>query len=194
MKNEWDDYANEWEANPQVVQYSKLAFNSLIKVVNIEGLNILDFGCGTGLLSELMLPSANKIVALDSSKEMTLVLKNKNLPKISVIDIILTKELIRNNELLAIKFDLIVASSVCGFLPNYNETLKLLKSMLTKNGILVQWDWLASSEISETGLTINKVESAFNGAELKLSSLTQPFSIDHDNTAMPVLMAVGKNC
>jgi len=193
MENEWNDYAKDWEANPQVVQYSKLAFNNLLKVVDIDGLNILDFGCGTGLLSELLLSRAKKVVALDPSTEMTLVLKNKNLPNIGVIDEILTQNLIQTNTLLSNKFDLIVASSVCGFLPNYKETLKLLKSMLTQNGIFVQWDWLANKDNPEIGLTMNEIESAFKEVKLKLSNLAESFSMDHEGTAMPVLMGVGKN-
>ena len=193
MINEWDDYAKEWEESPQVVQYSKLAFKSLSRIVELDGLHILDFGCGTGLLSEQLSPKAKKIVSLDPSTKMIQVLKNKNLPNVIMIDRILTKDLIESSALFSMKFDLIVASSVCGFLPNYVETLKLIKSMLIQNGVFVQWDWLANKDNSEIGLTMNEIEFGFKEAKLELSSLTEPFSMEHEGMAMPVIMAVGKN-
>lgn len=192
MKSEWDEYATNWDTNPLVVEYSKKAFNSLLEFVNIEDLNILDFGCGTGLLTELMQPKAKRIVALDSSAAMITVLKKKKLPRIDAIEALLTRDLIQTNTSMANKFDLIVASSVCGFLPNYKQTLKLLKSTLSTNGLFVQWDWLADHDGSETGLTENEIKSAFSENEMKLLSLTIPFSMKHENSEMSVLMAVGK--
>lgn len=193
MENEWNDYAKDWEANPQVVQYSKLAFNSLSRIVELDGLHILDFGCGTGLLSEQLSPRAKKIVSLDPSTKMIRVLKNKNLPNVNAIDKVLTKDLIESSALFSIKFDLIVASSVCGFLPNYMEILKLLKSILIQNGVFVQWDWLANKDNSKMGLTMNEIEFGFKEAKLGLYSLTESFSMEHEGMAMPVIMAVGKN-
>lgn len=193
IMNEWDEYAKDWESNQQVIQYAKLAFANLEKVIRIEGINILDFGCGTGLLSELMSPLAKKIVALDPSTEMTSVLKNKNLPNIKVINEILTQDLIRSNELFSKKFDLIVASSVCGFLPNYLETLKIFKSILTHDGIFIQWDWLANKDNSEIGLTKNEIAAGFKASGLELTSLTEAFSIEHDSHPIPVIMAIGRN-
>ena len=191
MKNEWDDYAKDWETNPLVIEYSKLAFKSLQDEVNIDGLNILDFGCGTGALSELLLPRAKNIVALDSSAEMINVLKEKKLSGIDLINDVLSKELTQSHPLLSQKFDLIVASSVCAFLPNYQQTLKLLTSILQPNGTFVQWDWLAESDNAETGFTAHTVESAFKDVPLEISKLSIPFSINDNNTPMPVLMAIG---
>ncbi len=41
MKTEWDEYAENWETNPGVVEFSKKAFNSRTELVDIEGLKIL---------------------------------------------------------------------------------------------------------------------------------------------------------
>lgn len=193
MKSEWDEYAKGWDVNPSVIEYAHKAYASLLKVANIEGLSILDFGCGTGLLSARMSPLAKSIVSLDSSKEMARVLKNKNLPNVKVVDELLTQNLIKSNPLLSDKFDLIVASSVCGFLPDYAQTLKLLKSLLNEDGLLVQWDWLAENEGSGTGLTRREVEAAFDESQMKLIHSSMPFTMKHDDTDMPVLMVVGQH-
>jgi predicted TPR repeat methyltransferase len=105
MTNEWDEYACDWDTNSDVVQYSENAFRNLTEVIELCDLDILDFGCGTGLLTEKMSPRANRIVALDTSKEMTRVLKNKNLPNVSIVSESLTSELVCTCDFLQIKFD-----------------------------------------------------------------------------------------
>ena len=50
MDNEWDDCADGWDSDESAAIYSIEAFNSLSSVVDVEGANLLDLGCGTGLL------------------------------------------------------------------------------------------------------------------------------------------------
>ena len=81
----------------------------------------VDFGCGTGLLTERMSPHASSIVALDSSNKMIAILNNKNLPNVTTVAEELSAELINKNASLNNRFDLIVASSVFAFLPDYES-------------------------------------------------------------------------
>mgnify|MGYP000280081619 CR=1 FL=1 len=48
MSNEWDEYAENWDVDPSVEQYAKNAFSDLLESIDINGLTVLDFGCGTG--------------------------------------------------------------------------------------------------------------------------------------------------
>ena len=157
------------------------------------GLNVLDFGCGTGLLAEQISPLANKIVALDTSKEMVTVLNNKNLPNVTTLSEPLSEDTINKNTFLQNKFNLIVASSVLGFIPEYKSTLILLKSILEPDGILVQWDWLSPSNETDFGLSEEQVKSAYQEAGFKLATIKKPFSLTSSKGTMTVLMAVAKN-
>ena len=94
MDNEWDDYADDWDSDESAVLYSNEAFNSLSKIVNVKGANLLDFGCGTGLLTEKLSPVANHIVALDTSSKMLAVLTGKKLPNVTTINEPLSAKLI----------------------------------------------------------------------------------------------------
>jgi len=78
MDSEWDDYADDWDSDESAALYSKEAFNSLSNIVDMEDANLLDFGCGTGLLTEKLSPQAGHIVALDTSSRMLAVLTGKN--------------------------------------------------------------------------------------------------------------------
>ena len=105
----------------------------------------------------------------------------------------LSAQLIAENQSFNKGFDVIVASSVCGFLPDYEATLSLLKSMLNPSGTFVQWDWLFEGEESDFGISEERVISAYEKSGLTLVDLTQPFSISGKSGTMPVLMGVARN-
>jgi len=190
MSENWDLHADGWDSNKDVVKYSELAFESLSKITNLKGLNILDFGCGTGLLTEKLSTDANHIVSLDSSEKMISVLKNKNLNNVSTITTELSKNTIENNDLLKTKFDLIVASSVFAFLPNYEKTLSLLKTLLSPGGRIIQWDWLETEDTPGFGFTKIRIESALRATGLKASSISEPFTFKSNDSEMKVIMCV----
>jgi len=193
MNDSWDEYAEEWDSNKDAISYANKAFDSLIDQVNLSDLDVLDFGCGTGLLTEKISPHASKVVALDSSSKMISVLTNKTLPNVTTFSEQLSEDLINKNTSLHNRFDLIVASSVFGFLPDYESTLTLLKSLLVPDGVLIQWDWLSPSEDADFGLSEEKIESAYRETGFKLISMTKPFSLTSSKGTMSALMAVAKN-
>lgn len=193
MSNEWDEYAENWDVDPSVEKYAKNAFSELLDSININGLTVLDFGCGTGALTQLMSPSVESIVAIDPSSEMIKLLDKKALNNVTSICDYLSSELVQNFPELENKFDLIVASSVCGFLPDYEMTLSLLKSLLKKDGLFVQWDWLSEDDSSGMGLSEKRVKQAFLASGFVSIKVNSPFIMNSSKGNMPVLMAIGKN-
>lgn len=192
MTNEWDEYAGDWDSDEDVVQYSKKAYESLVSLVHLDGLHVLDFGCGTGRLAERTVRSGATVVCMDKSPAMLAVLENKQLVNVSTIEGELTGALVGNCPLLAPRFDLVVASSVCAFLDNYEATLGLLKSLLAGGGLFVQWDWLSDDEGPDRGFTSEAVSGALCSAGFSDVSVTSPFSMDNPSGEMKVLMGVGK--
>lgn len=118
---------------------------------------------------------------------------NKNLTNVSAIAGFLTQDLIDSHPGLTGKFDLIIASSVCGFLPDYAETLGLLKSLLKSDGVFIQWDWLSNDDSSETGLSENRVLNALTANEFVDIQIKHSFEMKSSESTKPVLMAVGRN-
>lgn len=193
MSEGWDEYAEGWDSNEDVIEYSEKAFRSLLDAVNLSGLRVLDFGCGTGLLTEKISPKAKEILALDPSEKMVFILTEKKLHNVTAVSKELSENLIRESKLLSKKFDLIVASSVCSFLPEYEKTLDLLKSLLVPEGTFVQWDWLATEENSDFGLSRETIANAYNKVGLQLQALGQAFVSSSSEGDMPVLMGIAKN-
>jgi len=193
LSNEWDEYAEGWNKDPSVIEYAQHALESLLTEIDLHNLSVLDFGSGTGALTELVSPKVTNIVALDPSPKMINFLNAKTLDNVTCISDFLSKQLIENNALLKQKFDLIIASSVCSFLPDYNSTLPLIRSMLKPNGIFVQWDWLANSEDSTMGLTEDTIKTALLKSQFCDIKIQFPFTMKSSKGSMPVIMAIGKN-
>lgn len=189
MSNEWDNYAEMWDSVAS--DYADNAFSELKKAIHLKGLRILDFGCGTGLLSERMAPFAKEIVALDNSVKMTEILKNKNLPDTTVVCDILTTDLISEQPALQNQFDLIVASSVCSFLPNYSETVELLYTLLKPEGLFIQWDWLTVEPGSKESFSKEEVQTVLHQIGFTEIKVSVPFEMSGPDGTMPVLMASG---
>jgi len=193
LSNEWDEYAGGWDVDKSVLEYADNAYYQLIENCNLEGMTVLDFGCGTGSLTQLISPTAQSIVAIDSSPEMIKYLEMKKLNNVMSISDYLSKELILERPEFNSKFDLIVASYVCSFLPDYEETLGLLKSLLKEGGIFMQWDWLSNDDSSGMGLSEKRVKKAFESNRFTNTKITSPFIMNSSKGNMPVLMAIGEN-
>ena len=194
MSESWDDYAEGWDENPGVAQYSKLAFESLQRTLPIEGLRVLDFGCGTGQLTEKLSPLAKTVIAIDLSEKMVDMLKQKknNLKLDNVIAVAgdILEEDVLGLESFQTPFDLIVASSVCAFLPEFEETLKRLKTLLSTNGVFIQWDWERPEDQDGTGFTVQELSTAYQNLGLHVRYVGPAFALAADQGAMPVLMGV----
>ena len=195
MSDDWDRYAAGWDRDEDVRFYADQAFASLVAHVDVRGADwrhrrVLDFGCGTGLLAEKLAPLVKGVVAVDTSAEMIGELERKQLRNVQAIRADLDDPAIRSAASWFADFDLIVASSVCGFLPHYERTVATLCQALNANGIFVQWDWLASGDGS-TGLSLDRVSAALDEAGLEDVLVREVFSMSSDEGRMPVLMATG---
>jgi predicted TPR repeat methyltransferase len=112
---------------------------------------------------------------------------------VTVVQKELSESLIAANQLFSEKFDLIVASSVCSFLPDFEKTLAMLKLLLVPGGVFVQWDWLTTGEHDDFGLSREKIINADDKAGLNLKALQLAFSLDSPEGNMPVLKGIAIN-
>ncbi len=156
-------------------------------------LRVLDFGAGTGLLTEKLAPLCREVVALDLSPKMIQALNKKTNARAWSNVTSLAGDLDLTRPELPEKFDLIVASSVCGFLPDFSAELSRLSSTLRPGGLFVQWDWHAEEAGDwARGLTPEAVKSAHQSASLEVVSVGRGFMFSFDGNTMEVLQGVGR--
>lgn len=195
MTDTWNDHADGWDDNADVKLYADRAFASLVAKAGIcnagwTSKRVLDFGCGTGLLAQKVAPYVNELVAVDTSEAMIAVLTDKNIPNVIAVhgDVLATDY--QDEADLDSGFDLIYASSVCGFLPDYANAVGAFARLLKPGGYFIQWDWQASDG-NDFGLSAEQIRNALQAAELRSIQVEQAFSIEADKQSLPVLIGVG---
>ncbi len=195
MTDDWNDYADGWDDNDDVRRYASRAFTTLDEHLDIRGKywrskRVLDFGCGTGLLAEKIAPFVEEVVAVDTSENMIAVLQEKQLHNVRAVHGDILAGDVSGLENGFSDFDLICASSVCAFLPDYSGAVAVLAGLLNKGGHFVQWDWHASDD-DGFGLTPNQMKAALEAATLGSIRVEQIFEFKSEEQVMPVLIGAG---
>lgn len=186
----WADEAATWDQNPAVVAYADAALASLIAAVPFGSeTRALDFGCGTGLLTERLAPRVREVVAVDASRAMVEVLVGKALANVRCRVNTWTPDTISDDDLAAGPFDLIV----CAFLDDYPGAVAMLAERLAPNGHFVQWDWELDPTAAEPfGLTTEGITQALRDAGLQVVSVGTGFDVPFEGQHMRPLMGIGR--
>jgi len=190
----WASEAAGWDTDPAVVAYADAAFASLREAVALSPTTrVLDFGCGTGLLTERLAPHVAKVVAVDASPAMIAVLKAKGLPTVRAGVARWSPDMLGSEPLVDDPFDLIVCSSVLAFVDDHPATVATLASLLAPGGHLVHWDWAFDPQADEPfGLTPEAIDAALRGASLDVVSVGVGFDVPMGEQRMRPLMGVGR--
>jgi len=116
----------------QVVK--KYALNKKLKLINSfnsEDKNILDVGCGTGDFLLICKNNGWNVVGVEPNK------KAKNLAKAKLVNNNVSNLFSDLSEIKELKFDIITLWHVLEHVPNLEEYISKLKSVLKPNGVLV---------------------------------------------------------
>ncbi|MEZ5372900.1 MAG: class I SAM-dependent methyltransferase [Microthrixaceae bacterium] len=193
MGNEWDDYAGGWDDDPAARAYATAAHRSLIAALSahrlrLDGLQVLDFGCGTGLLTERLARDCGSVHAVDTSEAMLGVLNDK-IDRNGWPHVCTGRSLPTDVG----GHDLIVCSSVCSFLDDYPATVAQLVRLLRPGGLFVQWDWEREGEADDSdGLTRSEISSALTAAGLEAVEVRVGFELPMGEHTMRPLMGTGR--
>jgi predicted TPR repeat methyltransferase len=185
ITREWDGLAGEWDdlASGYVRDvYRLLLDQSLLKYA--QNGQILDFGCGTGLLTDKLRIHASKILAIDASSQMIRVLQEKmrsdEWENVTAVVAVLAQVDSAGDETIKRAFaefensiDLVVASSVMTFLPDEDleATMRAIGRFLRPGGVFCHTDWPQSDDKHPEGMNNEKAEKIYAMADLKMQSM-----------------------
>ncbi len=188
----WDSYADGWDQDEGARAYAAAAFASLQAVlasasIELDGAEVVDFGCGTGLLTERLADLGAVVHAVDTSPAMLAVLDAKVARR--GWSTVTTGEEIPSGT----TNDLIVCSSVCSFLEDYPGTAAELVGLLRVGGLFVQWDWeRPEGEAGGHGLTRAEIDGALRAAGLEDIVVDVGFEISMEGQMMRPLIGHGR--
>ena len=187
----WADYAPGWDDDPAARSYSAAAYRSLIDLLtergrSVGGMTVCDFGCGTGLLTEQLVDEAESIDAVDASTAMLDVLTAKIADR-GWTTVRTATDIPSGHG----THDLVVCSSVCGFLDDYPGTVQLLAELLRPGGIFVQWDW-EREDADGDGLSRGEIDDALTAAGLEHIHVGTAFELPFGDEVMRPLFGVGR--
>lgn len=191
--DEWDAVASSWDDDEAARAYAKAAFTSLQAAIvglgaTLDGIAVCDFGCGTGLLTERLAPTAGRIDAVDRSPAMLEVLRAK-IERMGWTNVRIHLDIDSGTG----PYDLIVCSSVCSFLDDYPGTVERLTQQLAPGGVFVQWDWERDpSDDGSHGLTRSEIHQALVASGLASVSVETGFLVTVDDATMSPLMGTGR--
>ena len=190
-EDEWASSAATWDDDPYVAAYAQAALRTLLEACGREGValseaRVLDFGAGTGQLARALASRGASVLAFDPSPAM---LEQLRLRLTDDVDGAVEPASSLTPE--HVGFDLVVASSVLGFVPDLAASVCDLAARLKPGGVLVQWDWEAK-EGDEHGLTQDRISEAYAAAELELRSLARGFEVEAEGAVMAPLMGVAR--
>ena len=184
MAGEWDDLAKGYRDSFEKIVYDNTNIFDLNKNATSDSpLIIVDFGCGTGLLTESLRRKLNndttKIVCLDAASEMIKVLQDKiragewNNVIAHTVALASMNEEFETTVLQPLygTVDIIVASSVLVFIPenDIERTMNVLGKLLKPNGkgLLVHSDWPKDNNLNQSnGFTEERAKLVHGYANL----------------------------
>ena len=135
-KRNFDQEAANWDQVPGRVKVARDIAQSMIKEITLTpDMDVLDFGCGTGLLALALQPFVRSITGVDSSLGMLDVFKTKikeqHLSNVKANYLDLDK-----GEVLTGSYHLIVSSMTLHHVKNISPLLKQFYSILLPAGLL----------------------------------------------------------
>ncbi|BCD60621.1 MULTISPECIES: class I SAM-dependent methyltransferase [unclassified Nitratiruptor] len=125
----FDERAKEWDKNSRRVQTAQKVAKAIKECVRKKSLDILDFGCGTGLVSYELTDIANSITGVDTAPKMVEMFNAKS-PSPSI------KAYCKDIDAIEPPFDLIVSSMTFHHIEDIHEIIGKLYAKLKSDGII----------------------------------------------------------
>jgi ubiquinone biosynthesis O-methyltransferase len=137
LSEEWWDVNGKFKPlhmfNPIRIEYITKNIKKHFKINSLEGLKILDIGCGGGLISEPMTRLGAKVTGIDASEKNINIAKMHSKESGLEINYIKTSpENLQNFE----TYDVILNLEIVEHVENVNLFIKSCQKLLKKNGLM----------------------------------------------------------
>lgn len=190
-KNHFDEAAATWDSEPRRIALMKAVGETILREARpTRETVVLDYGCGTGLVSLFLLPHVCSVTGADNSAGMLEVLRGKiaagGIDNMKVISLDLERDRVP-----AERFDLIVSSMTMHHIADTDRVLGALHHMLLPGGTLCIADLDTEPGIFHTPEAAASVHHhGFDRGDFRHRLLKVGFQTADDVTAHTVIRPV----
>ncbi|HJW71639.1 MAG TPA: class I SAM-dependent methyltransferase [Geothrix sp.] len=201
--NDFDAKAVTWDQDPLKVERALTVGRAIAEAVPVANRQVLEYGCGTGLLGFVLQPQAAHVTLADTSEGMLGVLDQKILAAGARNMTSLRLDLLAD-PLPAARYDLICSLMTLHHIPDTDGLLRKFRELLAPGG------WVALSDLdtedgSFHGREVTDVHLGFDrgvlGRQLEAAgfssiTFTTPYEIQRDleggQGRFPIFLVVAK--
>ena len=188
-KRDFNKAAASWDEEPRRVKLAGDVARAISEEIKLTGdMDVLDFGCGTGLLSLNLLPAVRSVTAVDSAQGMLSVLKSKiealELSNVQTMHLDIDK-----GDRLEGRFGLITSSMTLHHIKDIKPLLGQFYKILTPGGYLAIADLdLDGGKFHEDSTGV--FHNGFDRKQLRQTFMDAGFEDVRDRTAATMLKPV----
>lgn len=189
--NHFDEAAGTWDAVPQRVELARAVGEAILRQIQpTRDMDVLDYGCGTGLLGLFLLPHVCSVTGADSSPGMLRVLEEKI--RSGGIQRMRTRQLdLERDSIPESRYHLIVANMVLHHVARTEKLLAAFHQMLLPGGMVAIADLDTEPGVFHGPETAGSVyHHGFHRGELKDRLNLAGFVDANDTTAHVILRPI----
>jgi predicted TPR repeat methyltransferase len=188
-KKDFDREAAQWDANPGRVKLANEVADAIIREVSpARDMDVLDFGCGTGLVTLRLQPLVRTILGVDSSHGMLGVLEGKIRTQ-GILNAQTRFVDFEKGDRIEGRFHLLVSSMTLHHVPDTARLFKQWQELLLPGGFLCFAD-LDAEDGSFHGDNTGVFHHGFDRQQLKKLLLSAGFHDVRDATATTMIRDV----
>ena len=200
QKRDFDAAAATWDENPFRVQLTRGVAEALTREIPLRpDMRLMDYGCGTGLISLALQPLVGSVVAADSSDGMLQALTGK-LATAHITNVAPVKLDLEREEWTGEPFDALVSIMVLHHIQGVELVVRRMADALVEGGWLAFADLDAGSEdfhedntgIMHFGFGIDQRQELLQQAWLREIRTVEALRIPRNGKEFPVLLTVGR--
>lgn len=193
--SDFNERAKNWDTESKIERSNAIAKSIKNNIKLNENMNILDFGCGTGLLIFPLIEEVGAVHGIDLAPNMLDILNEKGKNHKN-----LTTELTGIFDITS-TFDLIMSSMVMHHIEDISKLAKKLYDSLNPNGMIAIADLMEEDGsfhdsldgIYALGFSNEFLEKIFKGAGFKEIKIVENiFTMEKNNKNYPLFLLVGK--
>lgn len=171
----FDREAHDWDANPRRVLIAQAVASAILKCIHFTGHErVLDYGCGTGLVSLALAKSVGTMLAVDSSEGMLAQFRRK-LDTAKVHNVRMLCADLEQDFRIADRFDLIICTQTLSHIQNEKRVLRHLAGLLAPGGALVISE-MESSGSPGGGFSRHELAGSLSGIGLGIDGVWECYS------------------